>query len=95
MAARYGGEEFALVLPDTSLSGAVQIAEKARTAIAQLHIEHDYSSAALHISISGGVAVMEFTMDKQQFIATADERLYLAKQQGRNRMSNGSSLAVA
>jgi diguanylate cyclase (GGDEF)-like protein len=88
MAARYGGEEFALILPDTDLIGAIQIAEAARDAIAKLMIPHAQSATEAYVSISGGIAVLPEKNDftAQQLIAAADQTLYQAKQQGRNRM---------
>ena len=88
MAARYGGEEFAVILPDTELSGAARIAQAATDAVAQLRIPHQQSPAASHVSISSGVAVLlrKTDMTAQQLIAAADDTLYQAKQQGRNRM---------
>jgi diguanylate cyclase (GGDEF)-like protein len=88
MAARYGGEEFAMILPDTDLAGAMRIAEAARDVVAQLRIPHKNSPTASHVSISGGVATLLRSIDltAQQLIKAADETLYLAKDQGRNRM---------
>jgi diguanylate cyclase (GGDEF)-like protein len=88
MAARYGGEEFALVLPDTELVGAVQIAEAAREAVARLKIPHEHSIAGAYVSVSGGVAVLLRKTDitAQQLVAAADQTLYQAKHLGRNRM---------
>jgi diguanylate cyclase (GGDEF)-like protein len=88
MAARYGGEEFALILPDTELSGAARIAEAATDAVAQLRIAHQHSPAASHVSISSGVAVLlrKTDMTAQQLLAAADQTLYQAKHQGRNRV---------
>jgi diguanylate cyclase (GGDEF)-like protein len=88
MAARYGGEEFALILPDTDLAGATRIAETARNAVAQLSRPHPNSQTASYVSISGGVAVLTHGADTtpDQLIATADERLFEAKRQGRNRI---------
>jgi diguanylate cyclase (GGDEF)-like protein len=88
MIARYGGEEFALVLPDTDLIGAAQIAEAARMAVARLKILHAHSIAGPYVSISGGVAALLRTIDitAQQLIAAADQTLYQAKHLGRNRM---------
>jgi diguanylate cyclase (GGDEF)-like protein len=88
MAARYGGEEFALILPDTELIGAAQIAETARDAIAQLRIPHAHSPAAPYVTISGGVAVLlrHIHMSAEQLITAADATLYQAKHLGRNRM---------
>ncbi len=88
IAARYGGEEFAMILPDTELAGAAQIAEAARDAVAQLRIPHAHSPAASHVSISGGVAELLRRIDStgQQLITAADQTLFQAKHLGRNRM---------
>lgn len=88
MAARYGGEEFAMILPDTDLMGAAQIAEAARDAVAQLKIPHAHSPAGPDVSISGGVAVLlhNIEMNAEQLITAADQALYQAKHLGRNRM---------
>ncbi len=88
MVARYGGEEFAIILPDTERPGATQVAEAARAAIAELQIPHGNSTAAEHVTISGGVAVLlrKTDMSAQQLIAAADQSLYQAKHLGRDRM---------
>jgi diguanylate cyclase (GGDEF)-like protein len=88
MTARYGGEEFAMVLPDTDMIGAAQIAEAARVAVARLKIPHAHSVAGPYVSISGGVAALLRKIDitAQQLIAAADQTLYQAKHSGRNRM---------
>jgi diguanylate cyclase (GGDEF)-like protein len=88
MAARYGGEEFALILPETELGAAVQVAEAARAAVAQLRLAHAQSSTAPNVSISGGIAVLvrRADMSAEQLIADADQNLFQAKRLGRNRM---------
>ncbi len=81
---RYGGEEFAVTLPDTGMPGARRAGEKLRQAVADMDLTH--ISAALQITISVGVA--EITHDKtaQELIETADQALYRAKNNGRNRV---------
>ena len=88
MAARYGGEEFAIILPETGLSDAVQIAEAAKDAVVQLQIVHEKSPTAPYVTISGGIAVLlaNGNSSAPQLIMEADRRLYQAKHLGRNRM---------
>jgi diguanylate cyclase (GGDEF)-like protein len=86
MVARYGGEEFALILAETELGNATQIAQAAVAAVAQLGIAHEYSPAAPHVSISGGVAVLLHNNSAAQLITAADRCLYQAKRLGRNRI---------
>ena len=88
MAARYGGEEFALILPDTDLAGAMQVAEAARAALADMKLVHAYSMSNPHVSISAGVAVLLFNTDMtaRQLVAAADQCLYQAKGAGRNQV---------
>lgn len=88
LVARYGGEEFAVILPDTDLRGAIQIAETMREAVARLEIPHAASPAGPHVSISGGVAGLRLKerTSAWELIAEADQSLYEAKTKGRNRI---------
>ncbi len=94
--ARYGGEEFAIILPETGLKGAMRVAEAARVAVTQLKIPHAHSPAGPHVSISGGVATTLWQGEDtaQQLIKAADQRLYEAKRQGRNRMIAAQPVAA-
>jgi diguanylate cyclase (GGDEF)-like protein/PAS domain S-box-containing protein len=99
MAARYGGEELSMVLPDTGIHGAVQVAEAARKAVASLAIPHAGSPLGI-VTISLGVAAVEARhadMTGKGLIKAADEALYAAKHSGRNtvRMASGAFAAGA
>lgn len=88
LVARYGGEEFACILPNTNLSGAIEIAEKMQERIRGLGIEHAASDVDRVVTISLGVASMTPTgdLDWQQLIEMADKQLYEAKIKGRARV---------
>jgi diguanylate cyclase (GGDEF)-like protein len=84
--ARYGGEEFAIVMPETDIRGALQVAENVRQELTNLNIPHSQSSAASCVTISCGIATMFPGEDNnpKMLIEKADQGLYRAKQQGRN-----------
>ena len=89
MAARYGGEEFALLLPGIDLEGATTVGERARKAILDLQIKHEYSDIADCITMSLGGAMMIPSQDNSpaDLIALADQTLYKAKENGRNNLT--------
>jgi len=93
LAARYGGEEFALILPETPLLGAAEVAERVRRAIEERAIPHATSKAASVVTISLGVACAPpgSHITPEQLIAWADKALYRAKETGRNRVVAASS----
>ena len=88
LAARYGGEEFCCILPDTGQAAAGVVAENIRKAIVALNLPHEHSAVADHVTASLGVAtvVCDGTILPQQVVTMADERLYQAKNSGRNRV---------
>ncbi|GLX79376.1 diguanylate cyclase [Thalassotalea insulae] len=82
---RYGGEEFAVILPETDLIGAIDVAERIRTSLEKLTIE--YQGEQIDFSASVGVAMM--TAEDQRYedlISNADIALYQAKSSGRNKV---------
>ncbi|WP_395681191.1 diguanylate cyclase domain-containing protein [Dokdonella sp.] len=86
--ARFGGEEFALVLPGTGSEPARKIAWRCRDAVARARIAHAGSSIGENLTISLGVGTTtpKDDEDAMAFIDLVDRRLYLAKQQGRDRI---------
>jgi diguanylate cyclase (GGDEF)-like protein len=82
---RIGGEEFMVLLPDTSHASAITLAERVRKQVEAMSISHP--QGVLNITVSIGVA--EFGKDGEavdQVIKAADDRLYQAKHEGRNRV---------
>ena len=87
IAGRVGGEEFLVVLPQTSLEGALKLAEALRESLARLAVTSP-DGRAFTLTISIGVSTLEDMPDGagKSLIAAADAALYLAKQRGRNRV---------
>lgn len=90
--ARYGGEEFVAVLPETGAQDAAHIAEVMRNNMENLNIPHAFSDVADCITLSLGVSSMvpNMEMDPETLLRSADEALYLAKENGRNQVGVNS-----
>lgn len=87
LAARYGGEEFAVILPNTTESGAVQVAETIGEKVRALKIAHAKSKVNRYVTLSLGVAstIPSHEQSEADLIAAADDALYQAKEAGRDR----------
>ncbi len=85
---RYGGEEFVVLLPECDQEGAVEMAEKIRTKIKRLNIPHAFSQISDHITASFGCKSMRYMpgIPCTQLLQKADQALYQAKEQGRDRV---------
>jgi diguanylate cyclase (GGDEF)-like protein len=83
--ARYGGEEFAAVLPETDNNGARIFGEQIRRMVADDPFE--YEGDKFPVTVSVGISTLEGQdMEVQSFIKLADDNLYRAKREGRNRV---------
>lgn len=85
LAGRLGGEEFGVILVNTGTEAATQVAEELRLALEQAEVQHDGQPIPLTMS----VGVAELGVDGitlQDLLAAADQRLYEAKDEGRNRV---------
>ncbi|MBD2446543.1 PleD family two-component system response regulator [Nostoc sp. FACHB-152] len=88
LVSRYGGEEFAVILPNTDVAGATQVAQKICSAVSSLAIPHSSSSVNSHVTLSAGVAtiVPQPGSECEEMIIAADKALYQAKSMGRDRV---------
>ncbi|MCA1771114.1 MAG: diguanylate cyclase [Halomonas sp.] len=93
--ARYGGEEFVCVLPNRDEKAALEVAQRLRQAVLSLAIPHAYSSTHAHLTASMGVAStsVHTNSSAEALLDQADQHLYHAKQQGRNRIETHSRTA--
>ncbi|MGA4447696.1 sensor domain-containing diguanylate cyclase [Ectopseudomonas chengduensis] len=94
-ACRYGGEEFAIILANTNLEGAEQVAVRVHAAIASLDIHHPASPFG-HLTLSIGITAVDPVSDEQpgELLAQGDQALYRAKHEGRNRTCQWQSPAL-
>jgi diguanylate cyclase (GGDEF)-like protein len=89
---RYGGEEFVIILPETSGSKAIRVAEKLRNLVA----DYEFPGIPRRITISAGVADFpRCGTTRDEIVRAADDSLYLAKQAGRNCVASPDSLDIS
>jgi diguanylate cyclase (GGDEF)-like protein len=81
---RYGGEEFAIILVGTTLGPAMVLCEELREIVSGSSFGNEH--APLGITTSAGVASLNGDMDKEALIEIADRSLYMAKEEGRDRV---------
>ena len=85
MLARYGGEEFVVIMPETNMEGATQVAEKIRQTIEK--IEFLYKEETVRVTVSIGVScIKEGDKSPKDLFERADMAVYKAKENGRNQV---------
>ena len=83
---RYGGEEIAVILPESAIDDALYVAERMRASV-EKHLFELGDDQSLRITVSiGAASLLEQEPSTQQLVAAADQALYAAKTQGRNRV---------
>lgn len=86
LATRYGGEEFLIILPDTGITAATEVAERIRSRIGSTDFIPEGQVKATHITVSLGVACFDENITNPgMLVEQADRCLYRAKHEGRNR----------
>lgn len=93
LVARYGGEEFAIILPHTDLVGGIHVAGEIRSRLRSLKLDHAGSGVGQQVTLSFGIASCLPTADitKESLLQQADQTLYQAKRQGRDRIAIAAS----
>lgn len=84
---RYGGEEFILLLPETPLDRAVEVAERLRRMVENTKMRVDGVEISVTLSI-GAAAIGPDSKDSDSLVQSADRAMYQAKEAGRNRVSS-------
>ena len=87
LACRYGGEEFVIVMPETDMAVATVVAERLRRRIASERFSIQQGASAIEVTISVGIATLDAADDTAaSILKRADQALYRAKRDGRNRV---------
>ena len=89
---RMGGEEFVVVLPDAGMDIALKVAERIRRIVSAKPFDAGARSGPLGVTVSLGVALIEVAADTMDdILKRADEALYRAKREGRNRVISNAA----
>lgn len=88
LVARYGGEEFVVILPNTLVSGALNVARQIQDNLNTFKIPHAHSHVSDYVTLSLGIAsiVPSSSTTPEELIQSVDQALYQAKDKGRNQV---------
>jgi two-component system cell cycle response regulator len=86
LACRYGGEEFVIIMPETDMGVATIVAERLRRRIASEPFPIQQGSSTIEVTISIGIATLDADDNAANILKRADQALYRAKRDGRNRV---------
>lgn len=86
IACRYGGEEFAVILPETKIKEAILVADKIRKSVEKIKFSTGKGIKKEKVTLSGGVSQFKSVMSKSDFLRSADDSLYRAKTEGKNKI---------
>ena len=95
MVGRYGGEEFLVLLPNTAQHAAAELAETLRSAVAQSPCQHESCTITATVSIGVCGGQLRGADDWERLLRSAEQALYAAKAQGRNRVVAGGFASPA
>ncbi len=94
IAARFGGEEFLILLPETDIDGARAVGQKIRDGLSTKKWKlKDNGKSVGKITVSMGIALYKFNESEKALIKRADDALYFAKQNGRDKIVSQDELA--
>ena len=86
---RYGGEEFLIVAPSSGAEGVLRLSERIRLAVEEKSISTDAGEISVTVSLGLAVSSETSPLDSKMLLTAADEALYRAKAEGRNRSEMG------
>jgi diguanylate cyclase (GGDEF)-like protein len=84
--ARYGGEEFVVVLPETTLERGMIVADRIRSLVEQHPFQYEGKTYSVTVSVGVATTTGDESLTPHELIRQADDKLYHAKREGRNRV---------